>query len=523
MSSLGLTSEQVIFPGYVYDNQDPMMLGRLRVIPETKNYRDIIKSVVDWNEEKDVWTDKDPLIFLPLLPYYLYQVPKINEYVHILYQNKEFPFKNQFYIQGPLSSPMNVNFQYYQSAKKFLATGDRLKQSLSLKNNDGTFRDVRSKGIFPEPGDNAILGRGSADMIVKENEVLIRAGKVNNFDPDQFPIANSRRAFLQLTNFTQTKVNGEPETIITSNQVPKFISKMIIWDISNLDNQKDKFNGSVGLYNVLPSSATTTTNITPSSISNLSIGTNFTGPLEEIKFNANSLENVVYLINKFIEGLFNGFLEISGYTVNNQQNFSNNFPFIVTPSKLTYETGIKFTSASTIGQVVEFSNYQNFYGQITLLNSNKENGYFLVSGNNNGKPIFGPIRETKIQEVVPANFIPSSVSYSVMGGQKVYLISQDSTGPKGQINLSETLYGIPQSKFVGDQTTIENQTYPTVRGDELMILLRKIFSFVTGHVHPISTIPPVPVATGNGQTTAEIDKILADAENTILNQNIRIN
>lgn len=56
-----------------------------------------------------------------------------------------------------------------------------------------------------------------------------------------------------------------------------------------------------------------------------------------------------------------------------------------------------------------------------------------------------------------------------------------------------------------------------------MTLLRKIFLYIKGHVHPVSTMPPVPIAAGNLQSTSEIDQILADAENSILNQNIRIN
>lgn len=516
---------KIIFPGMVYDDKDPKMLGRLRVIPEQdKSYNQIIAAIPGWTEEK-AWTNEDPILFLPLLPFFVSQVPKQKEYVHLIYYDKQYKDGGGFYIQGPFSDPRASVFEEYTGAQQQLPTGNRFKPTLNIKNNNGEYRNKFSKGVYPEPGDNALLGRGSADIIIKPEEVLIRAGKTNLINKQKLPIGNQFRSFLQLSNFTYTKFLNDEETIITQKEVYKLVKKILIWNISNLENGSNprQFNGSVGIYNVIPSSPDVSTkNFKLESIKKLTIGTNYQGPIEEFTFNNKSEDDVILLINQIIQSLFTGNIDISGYAVNNPNNFKDVFPFVVTPSKITYQMGSSLSGlTSSISQSMK-NNFTKIFNGVKVNSDPTVRGFMVVSSNNSGSAVIGPLKEIETKNVSSSSFDYEPITYGVLGAEKVYLLSHETAGPKGQIDLIDTLYGIPQGKFT-DEGGIESKTYPTVRGDELILLLRKIMSYIKGHVHPVATMSPVPVAEGNGQTTTEIDEILASAENRILNQNIRIN
>lgn len=193
-----------IFQGYVINNQDPLMLGRIRAVPISETESAILPK--NWNPEKDIWTQKDPLIYLPLLPYYVSQVPQVDEYIHIFYYNTSQNVDNtKFYIQGPITRPQNNFFENWHNTESMLSSGPFLKQANYIKDPLSYEIKGNAKGIYPEPGDNSLLGRGTSDVIVKEDEVLIRAGKNIRTQTAGFnlPTPRQNRAFLQVSSFSQ--------------------------------------------------------------------------------------------------------------------------------------------------------------------------------------------------------------------------------------------------------------------------------------------------------------------------------
>lgn len=295
-------NSQLFYQCQVLSVDDPLMLGRIRARRLIDNYQDELQNSISdppWNEQTDQWTERDPFVFLPLLPYYVYQTPKVDEMVLSMYLTPDVKYSNKFYIQSTFYSPTSTNFQFYQGGNKFLGTGLQIQTPRPLKNSDGTYTNQqRHKGVFPEPGDNSILGRGSADLIVKQDEVLVRAGKFqgDTLKPNVIPVANTERAFLQLSRFDTFKRVLPNRTLKYITELSVSVKYLIEYKIINPENQFDIFSGYVFLFQLKPSVETSSFNLTVGSVipedKKILVATE--------SFTNLSSEGVVEFINNFI-------------------------------------------------------------------------------------------------------------------------------------------------------------------------------------------------------------------------------
>jgi hypothetical protein len=232
-----------------------------------------------------------------------------------------------------------------------------------------------------------------------------------------------------------------------------------------------------------------------------------------LEFTGKTLDESIKIINQFINGVNQGKINVDGYEqypFESDSRLDKQFPFYFRPTKNNID---KLSSSGSS----EFNMVNSFFRRVKLLPSDEQFGSVLVWQKN----VVGQQLTLKNETLVQTSYKPNPVSYGTLGADFVYLLSHKSQIPsKGKINLQpkETLYGIDQPYFT-DQ--ILPNTDPMVRGNELMKLITLIVSFLGSHVHNINKAP-IPIGT-DGTKLDEIRKILQDADNSILNQNIRIN
>ena len=504
------------FQAQVISNEDPMMLGRIRARRIIDNYQDIIRGITSppWNEEKDAWTERDPFVFIPLIPYFMYQVPKVDEMTLVTYVNKDYKFQNQYYIQSTFSTPTSTNFEYYQGGNKFTGTGGQQTNPKPLKNQDGTYTDQAiHKGVFPEPGDNALLGRGSADVVVKENEVLIRAGKFRGttLSPNVIPAGNPQRGFLQLSRFDVTKNIGANKKITEFKETVAAVKYLIEWVIINPENTQNSFTGAVYLFKLKNDVSTTSKNLTVNS----PVAEDLKIIVASESFLGLGINETIAFINNFIQTCNNSDKTLTGKILFTDNN--NKFPIFYRPNRLTYSY---LEPASINGNNPSFDtatkNISTIYNQIKLQPALKTAGYGLIYV----KDKVGQILNVVSKEVPQESYSPTPTTYGALTSDKFFLLSHKSQIPgKGKINFANSLYGLSLDQFVNE---VEPKTSSLVRGEELLELLNLIVRFLTTHTHAYPGLPPTPV-TQDGSNVQSILTEMQNAYNKVLNKNIRLN
>lgn len=511
-------NNRVFYYGECIDNKDPDGLGRIRAILKTENTADRELSTGQGNglQKKDEWTSKDPFVIRPLLPVFVNTIPKEKEFVHLIYSNSDDKSnKDKFYIGGVHSSLTTLNQEPYESAVKNANLGSRDKDRKKYRDKlTGEETDPKTKGVYSKPNDISIDGRGSADIIIQDDSVLLRAGKFNtNPTPNVYPIGNDNRAFLQLSKYNEKIVYGEPKKFKKFKFEDKSIKLLIEYNIQNPENNSDSYTGQLFIYTLQPTEKTGTQNFTISS----DVETE-KSLFKTFSFNALSKSKITELVNAVLQGICEGlipYMKDISPSIQPEGPFGIDkglsFPFYFRPQQSLYD---KLKSDTTPTSEKLF--ITNLMSGIKINESDTNGGYGLVYDDTKRTTVPYVAEDNN---VIPKNVLPINNTAALMGGDYLYLLSHKSSNSGGQINLSDTLYGVG-NRIVSDE--IEPKTSSMVRGEELIELLDLIVQFLVGHVHPWHGMIPDGTSV-NGVSVENILKELRNANQKILNKYIRIN
>ena len=515
---------QQIFYGTCIASDDPMMLGRIRVEPVFQNIEAFEKANQGFDPNSNdpnkngPWSPKDPFVFLPFLPYFVNQVPKPGEQVMLFYFNRNFKkTRNKYYMLSTYSSPTTIKYEETASSQTQLSAGF-VNSSINLppiKNQDGTFKNENNSGVFAEPFDISLNGRDSADIIIKEDELLLRAGKHKKFSTGQIPDSDDTRAFLQLSKYyTDTTFgNVEKQTRLIENDIP--IKYLVEYDVVNPENQFSAFTAIIYVYALRTDGRnylTLTSNFGYNTELDLSGTTNGVSLIRMINLPIGlNLQDLSLQINQRLKEIIT-----SPSIALLQPNLKPNeqFPFYYRPSKRLRDLTSKFISTNDL---LSSGNMAQLMSLVKISSTDLTPGYSLVI-------------DAKLSPQIPyrlqsETFVPSKANLNenttaLLGATTLYLLSNATTIPgKEKIDLQRTVYGIPKERIVDN---IEPNTSSMVRGEELLELMELIVRFCLTHVHPYPLLPPSSV-TLDGLSTDELLAKMQEAYQKILNSNIRIN
>lgn len=523
---------QIIYKGLCVDSDDPKRLGRIRayLVSERSFERERANENNGFRNYQD-WDERDPFVYEPFMPVFLNSPPNKNSCVRLIYSHiSKKGSKDKYYLPCTPSSITKVNGESYEDGLTNSDEGSQNKKYRDLL-KDGEFFNKKTKGVFAEPEDVAIYGKGSSDIIIKKNEILLRSGKNKDFKSTQSPETEDNRAFLHLTRYDSTVENKPKVDIFKRVKKDKPIRVLVEYnlDIPAIVNSDTVFNGDLFVY-FLNDERYDTTNLSPG----LEIDNVVKRMVVKIGFTQLSIDTISKFINDFIKLITsqetnNDITDITTKEYGNSLSLEimplenkikgSVFPLYYRPTNSLYNKlneeiiNVNIAIPRNLAIAELFSKVRPVEGK----NENMwGNGLIYDSGKNTNVPV-----DLEKQTRQPKENVLSKKSVGVLGGDEIYLISHKSIKPNLQkgIDLNGTIYGIDENKLVDE---LQQKTSSVVRGEELIDFLRLMMNFMLTHVHPIPNEEPNGTSK-EGTTKQDIVSELERAYEKILNRNIRIN
>lgn len=109
----------------------------------------------------------------PMLPKFFHVIPQVGELVRIFIEDSHYPQRGRFWLGSVISQPQKIGLDtvyWAQSTTNMAMTPPQPAPS--------TYPDA--DGVYPTTDDVAIVGKVNTDVILRLNEVHIRAGKHEN-------------------------------------------------------------------------------------------------------------------------------------------------------------------------------------------------------------------------------------------------------------------------------------------------------------------------------------------------------
>lgn len=207
---------RTVYYGEVLSIDDPYDGGRIKVK---------VKEL----DSKKINTEDIPWCY-PLMPKYFHIYPKVGEIVRVIIEDIKYPERSRFWIGSVISQLHKIEYDSHLTALSTTNLG-----LTAPEKAPSTI--VEAKGIYPEKTDIGLIGRVNTDILLKDNQVQIRAGKYENNNPLKTNVKNPANITLSY-NVSKDSNIYQSNTIVLSDKIallshsgePKFKSVNITDD-----------------------------------------------------------------------------------------------------------------------------------------------------------------------------------------------------------------------------------------------------------------------------------------------------